>query len=241
MLTFAMALSEADIEQFIEALQHNAELRERVRAAILSDDFLALPGLVRANTEAIAALTERMNSVEVRLERVESRLERVESRLERVESRLERVEKRVDDLAGKVGNLDGEVLELKFPTRAARRFARLFRDVRLIEDSEFARRLQDNEASLAPSEWDDVLLLDALLEATSRADGSKVFLAVEISRTVLEDDVVRADRRARLVAQLGYVDVRACVDGDAIEPTAKALAERLDVLALVQREAQPAA
>lgn len=229
-----MALSEADIEQFIEALQHNAELRERVRAAVLSDDFLALPGLLRANTEAIAALTDQMNAVEARLERVESRLERVEWRLERVENRL-------DVLAGKVGNLDGEVLEVKFTARAARRFARLFRDVRLIEDTEFARRLQDHEASLAPSEWDDVLLLDALLEATSREDGSKVFLAVEISRTVFEDDVVRADRRSRIVAQLGYANVRACVDGDAIDPAAKVLAERLNVLAVVQREARPAA
>ena len=38
-----MALTPADIEQFISALHDDASVRERVRGAILADDFLALP------------------------------------------------------------------------------------------------------------------------------------------------------------------------------------------------------
>jgi hypothetical protein len=37
-----MALTEADVEEFIALIQKNAELRERVRRALLDDDFLRI-------------------------------------------------------------------------------------------------------------------------------------------------------------------------------------------------------
>jgi hypothetical protein len=37
-----MALTEADIEEFIAALQADPQLRDRVRNVILADDLLAL-------------------------------------------------------------------------------------------------------------------------------------------------------------------------------------------------------
>ena len=76
-----MAMTEQDIEDFLRALQNSAELRERVRSVLLADDFLALPGLLRANTEAIAALTERMDATERRLELLEFRMHKVEGHL----------------------------------------------------------------------------------------------------------------------------------------------------------------
>jgi hypothetical protein len=54
-----MAFTPAQVEEFIAALHADRQLRDRVRDAILSDDFLALPGLVRANTVAIDRLAEQ--------------------------------------------------------------------------------------------------------------------------------------------------------------------------------------
>lgn len=76
-----MAMTEADIEEFIRALQGSAELRERVRGVILADDFLVLPGLVRASTEAIAALTERIDRLTGRMDAFEAQMENFGGRM----------------------------------------------------------------------------------------------------------------------------------------------------------------
>lgn len=63
-----MAFTREQIQEFIDALSDDPELRELARAAILSDDFQALPGLVRANTEAISQLDIRITRLTGRLE-----------------------------------------------------------------------------------------------------------------------------------------------------------------------------
>ena len=78
-----MAFTREQIEDFIAALHEDAELRERVRGAILADDFQALPGLVRANTEAIAALTERMDAL---TERMDALTEHMDALTERIDA-----------------------------------------------------------------------------------------------------------------------------------------------------------
>ncbi|MCC6382472.1 MAG: hypothetical protein IT304_08175 [Dehalococcoidia bacterium] len=55
-----MAFTAAEVEELIEALQREPQLRDRLRNAILTDDFLALPGIVRQLGERIERLTERM-------------------------------------------------------------------------------------------------------------------------------------------------------------------------------------
>ena len=58
-----MTLSETDIEEFIVALREDPQLRDRVRSAILADDFLALPGLVRQLSEDMIHLQASVSTL----------------------------------------------------------------------------------------------------------------------------------------------------------------------------------
>ena len=51
MYTGDMALSNDDIEAFVTELRNNADLRDRLRAIIFSDDFLRLPMYVYETRE----------------------------------------------------------------------------------------------------------------------------------------------------------------------------------------------
>ena len=58
-----MTLSESDVEEFIVLLQDDPRLRDRVRNAILADDFLALPGLVRQLSEDMIHLRASVSTL----------------------------------------------------------------------------------------------------------------------------------------------------------------------------------
>lgn len=97
-----MAFTREQVREFISALKEDAELRELARAAILSDDFAALPGLVRANTEAIAALDARIDRLTERLETfiaaTDLRFVRQEDRANAVEERLAAIEQQLTSI-----------------------------------------------------------------------------------------------------------------------------------------------
>jgi hypothetical protein len=62
------------------------------------------------------------------------------------------------------------------------------------------------EANLTPGEFRDLLRLDLLLTGRPRLrpDAPEVWLAVEVASVVDQNDVDRAERRAKLLRQAGY-------------------------------------
>ena len=193
-----MAFTREQIEDFIAALHEDAELRERVRGAILADDFQALPGLVRANTEAIAALTERMDAL----------TERIDAFIAASEVRFQRLEKRMDDTVGKLGNLEGGFLEIQYPKRAFSRLAPQFTAINVLSGRDLADRL-DKHGNLDAAELEDIFLLDCVVEARRRDNREPATFAIEVSKTVAESDVVRAARRAEILRKAGFENVEA--------------------------------
>jgi hypothetical protein len=245
-----MAMTERDIEDFLRVLQDSAELRERVRSVLLADDFLALPGLMRANTEAIAALTERMavaetrlEGVEARLERVEARLEGVEARLEGVEARLEGVETGLESVKGELGNLNGQAFEDKFIRNVRSNLGPRFRKPRVLDI--YADDLLDKlfaQSPLTGKETKDVATADLLVWARDTDAGIEVALVVEVSRRIGLGDVTRAHRRASLLARAG-VSAVAVAAGASISPETAEAVRKQNVVVIVQQpeEDEPAA
>jgi len=93
-----MALNTSDIEQLIEILRNDPELRRRVFVALATDEFLALPAKVDRLTNEIIAYRQ---ASEERFARIEAALERQteefvayrqvsEERFARIEAALER-------------------------------------------------------------------------------------------------------------------------------------------------------
>ena len=102
-----------------------------------------------------------------------------------------------------VGRLKGLVLELTYRDKAGAYFGPLLRRMRVVEQ----HMLEDTlEASLTPGEFRDLLRLDLLLSGRPRRqpEAPEVWLAVEISSVVDQDDVDRAERRAGLLRKAGY-------------------------------------
>lgn len=303
-----MAFTREQVREFISALKEDAELRELARAAILSDDFAALPGLVRANTEAIAALDDRIERLTERLEtfiaatdlrfvrlddrakavaerlaaieqqltsinehltehderfdrvdghltehdqrfdRVDLRFDRVEQhltehdgRLESIDQKLGAVAKQASDTAGKLGNLEGMAFEERFIRNVASHIGPRFRRARPIDiygDAILEEALARHP--LSASELRDIATADLLVWSTDMLSGGEAALVLKVSRAVDLGDVVRADRRARLLSKLG-VNAVAAVAGITASDEAIRRAKELSVVTLLQRENEPAA
>lgn len=303
-----MAFTREQVREFISALKGDAELRELARAAILSDDFAALPGLVRANTEAIAALDDRIERLTERLEtfiaatdlrfvrlddrakavaerlaaieqqltsinehltehderfdrvdghltehdqrfdRVDLRFDRVEQhltehdgRLESIDQKLGAVAKQASDTAGKLGNLEGMAFEERFIRNVASHIGPRFRRARPIDiygDAILEEALARHP--LSASELRDIATADLLVWSTDMLSGGEAALVLKVSRAVDLGDVVRADRRARLLSKLG-VNAVAAVAGITASDEAIRRAKELSVVTLLQRENEPAA
>ncbi len=303
-----MAFTREQVREFISALKGDAELRELARAAILSDDFAALPGLVRANTEAIAALdarierlTERLETfiaatdlrfvrlddrakaveerlaaieqqltsinehltehderfdrvdghltehdqrfdrVDLRSDRVEQHLTEHDGRLESIDQKLGAVAKQASDTAGKLGNLEGMAFEERFIRNVASHIGPRFRRARPIDiygDAILEEALARHP--LSASELRDIATADLLVWSTDMLSGGEAALVLKVSRAVDLGDVVRADRRARLLSKLG-VNAVAAVAGITASDEAIRRAKELSVVTLLQRENEPAA
>jgi len=101
-----MALSPADIESFITALHEDAALRDRVRGALLSDEFLALPESLRQLDERMANAhaehVARMNALDERITELDARLT---ARLDALSERIDRLTERMDALTERMDAL----------------------------------------------------------------------------------------------------------------------------------------
>ena len=215
----AMAFTPADVDAFIEAIQHDPLLRDRVAKAILHEDFLALPGIVARLGDRIEQLAERMDAQTLRMDE-----------LIRVTS----------NLAGRTGNLEGWRFEAEYRDRLASHLARRYRSVRplvLGNMPALIRALDDGR--IGEQEWDDVIRLDASAEGRPKGGGDEMVIVMELSRTVDINDVERVARRADIIRRAGVV-VDAIVDGDQIEPLAHGRLAELGVISFVSRIAQSA-
>lgn len=217
-----MALTEADIEQFIAELQANPQLRDRVRDAILAHDFLALPGIVERLGERVEQLGERIEDLTVQMQQLTLRMDRVDGRL---------------------GNLEGESYEIKYVLNLGSHLSPLLRAPRRLFAAELPEISDAFDAGrISRDEWNELHDLDVLAKGRLRQaskDAPEQFFAIELSRVVDRYDVHRAARRAALLSAHG-VDAVALVDGDAITVGAQQLAQELGVTVLV-RKVQPAA
>lgn len=251
-----MAMSRADIERFIQELRADPELRDRVRDAILADDFLALPGLVRQLGERVDQLTERLDQLTARIDQLTARVDQLTEdvqaltaevhqltqRMGAVEGRVGAVEGRLGGVEGRLGNLEGEMFEVKVQLKPGARLGVRYRNIRQVIIANEGR-LSDafDEGRIAGADWSDLNLIDYAALARRRGDppDSEILVLVEISKTVDLRDVVRAHSRAAIATNAGVL-AEAAVSGQAITAEAAALAEELGVAVIIDREEEAA-
>jgi hypothetical protein len=171
------------------------------------EELAAAQARTEQRVEELAAAQAR---TEQRVERLEATVERLIEAQARTEERLQRLEAVVEKLVVtmaylevRVADLTGWQLEYRYQQRAMAYFGRLLRRVRVLSLQELEETL---EPRLSEEEWEDLLELDLLVsgQPRHRPEVPPVWLAVEVSATVDQHDVERAQRRAAALRRAGY-------------------------------------
>lgn len=224
-----MAFTVRDYRDLLQLLAEHPDWREELRRALLSDDFLALPQIVRELAEAQKRSEERLTRLEQtvaelaeaqkrteqqirelieiqkqhaeRLANVEERLTNVEGRLTNVEENLEKLTTRVDRMDIRLAKVDGRTLELEYERKAGGFFGRIISNPQVVNLGEWQDRLKP---ALSGEEISDVWLADLILRGSLRKTSQEqpkreAWLVIEISVLVDAEDVERAVRRAELL------------------------------------------
>ena len=220
-----LLLSE-DLLALPEIVRELAEAQRRTE-----EQVAALAEAQRRAEERLGRIEERLDRVEGHLDRVEGHLaalaeaqrrteEQVAALAEaqrRTEERLERLQTTVAILAEQVralveaqqrtditiGGLKGRILEMTYRDKAMAYFGPLLRRLRVVPLQTLEETL---ETRLSSEEFKDLLSLDLLVSGQPRyhPEMPEVWLAVEISAVVDQEDLNRARRRANLLRQAGY-------------------------------------
>jgi hypothetical protein len=222
-----MALSSADVDAIIDEVRRDPALRDRLREAILADDFLALPGLVRQ-------LGERVDQLGEGLERLTERMDALTLRVEELAGRMDSLTRSLDTLVGRVGNQDGELYEIKWQLNQGSRLGGRFRRIRPLVLVDWPPVTQALDSGLiTDSQWRELTALDAVALVDDRRSGRKDIVAtIELSRVVDIGDVTRAADRAHYLESAGIPAIPV-VAGERITEGAWAAVEADGIYALI--------
>lgn len=247
-------MADIDLRSVIDAMRRDDALRAELRALLLTEDVLRLPSQVASLTEAVRAQGEQLRALtaEVRAQGEQLRAQGEQLRahtaiLEQHTAELRAhtaiLEEHTAELRAHGEQLAGLSAELRaFIAHTDRRFAAVERDLAELKGSDVEHRLLAHPRrylsavvrnpsvvtdlpELPRAAEQELLRADALVRGRRWDDGRVVWLVVEASWRAHRDDVIRARRRADLLAPAVNQPVVAVVfsrqpPGDRIERTA---------------------
>jgi len=235
-----MAFALTDFDAFIEAINADPQLRERVVKAILHEDFLALPSIVARLGDRLDQVAEQLAALTVRMDALTVHMDALTERMDAMTLRMDELIRLMNKLDGRTGNLEGWRFEAEYRDRLASHLARRYRGVRPLVLGNVQALLEAlDDGRIADPEWDDIIRLDAAAHVRPRAGGDDLVVVMELSKTVGIDDVERVARRADIIRRAGFV-VDACVDGEQIDLLAQRRLAGLGVISFVDKLAEPA-
>ena len=206
-LDWNMVFTVSDFNDFKQLLLDHPAWQVEVRRLLLSEDFEALPGIVRRLAEAQERFVERQNSTEQRLARLEKVVAELAEAQKQTEQRLAHLEKvvaelaealrqltlRVDAMAVTLAKVNGRTLEGEYREKAPAYFGRWIRRTIVVARTALEEELEER---LSDDELHDALLIDLVVRGRLKGgpQSPEVYLAVEVSSVVDREDVSRAVR-----------------------------------------------
>ena len=243
-----------DISDIARVLREHPEWRETIRGLVLGEEIARLPEQLASFIEAtqrnfeaadrrIAALGKSLDAFTTA---TQQNFHLVYQRLDRSEEDQGRLETGVNRLTGRVDNGLGTYYEYK-ADKAARRLADRYLDllrVRVLQgaqtgfDNEFAELLDDARMTglVSQDQFQEILQLDLVFAAKRNSDGADVHVAAEVSITTGDSDIVRAARRAALLADITGNPVMPAVISAHIDDGRKTLAAQQGVTVMLLPE-----
>ena len=200
-----------DFHDLVRLLEERPEWRAELRRLVLTEDLLAMP-------EQIARLRQETYQ---RFQALASQLEALTARVDALARQMEALTTQVSTFTGHVGDLRGESLEHRYRTRVYAYFAPLLRRPHVLTPDEIVFLLEEaiERGMLAREQAHELSQADIVVRGASPADGSTLYLVVEVSVGIGVNDVTRAVERATLLERTG-VTARPVVAGRWATPEA---------------------
>ena len=215
-----------DFVDILRIIREQPEWGDALRSALLSRELLEMPQILaefaRTANQRLAALegdVAELKAGYVRLETAQARLETAQARLETAQARLEAGQNRLE---GAVGNLRGAAYEQKVANNIATIVRRPLdiRRVRLMkghgagDSMTFHDLLDDAEdrGAITGQERTEAGSTDLVIQGERQPGHSILYVALEISVTAADSDIIRAADRSELLCRAtGHESVPAIV------------------------------
>ena len=216
----------AEIDRRFELIdQHFAEIDRRFE--LIDQRFAEID-------RRFELIDQRFAEIDRRFELIDQRFAEIERRLEEIDRRFELIERRLDSLESKVGDLQGWRLQDHYQKNGAVYFARLLKRSRILPKEVLADHLRE---VLDESEFKKAILIDVVVKGKLQTaqQTREVYLALEVSRTISPEDIVRAWERAQLISRAGTPTIPV-VAGEVIQEQVLSLASGSKVVVHCQGE-----
>ena len=215
-----------DFVDILRIIREQPEWGDALRSALLSKELLEMPQTLAEFAKATNSRLERLEEGQTRLEERQARLEERQARLEAGQNRLEEA---VGSLRGAVGNLRGAVGNLRgaaYEQKVANNIATIarrpldIRRVRLLkghgagDSMTFHDLLDDAEdrGAITGQERTEAGSTDLVIQGERQPGHSILYVALEISVTAADSDIIRAADRSELLRRAtGHESVPAIV------------------------------
>lgn len=194
-----MAFTVSDLRDLTRLLLERPEWLGEVRRIVLTDELLSLPDIVRG-------LAEAQRRTEERLEQLTARVDQLTEAQRRTEQSLNLLVQAVHGLENEMYKARGILLEMRYRNRATSYFGRWLRKPRVVDVSDIWDDLEDK---LSLDEIRELSNVDLLVRGQlhRKAGSGDMWLAVEVSNVIDEQDIERAIRRAELLRKAGFRSV----------------------------------
>ena len=248
----------SNTEDFLRLLREDPDFKADVRRELLSQELIELP---EKFAEFVTQTLQEISEIKARLERLEKTVawlvetvtKLVETvsmlveRMDRIEGTVERLEGTVERLEGNGGRLEGSDYE----RHVSRTLTGTVSDIlhlrrgRIVHSAAFGTNPEFHDQMdavveadrITDSQLNELLNTDAILRATE--GGITVYAVAEISITVHEGDIIRADERAAILREGTGSMAYPVVIGDSIPQPQMAQADARNVRVInIQRRSQ---
>ena len=137
-------------------------------------------------------------------------------------------------LKGEFGRFKGKDFERTIRERYYAYFGRLLRKTKLIPMEDLLPKLDELEESgvITEEERMSILQVDIVLRGEIKSTKKAVVLAVEVSYSLFEDDLARAEERARILAHVLKEEVIPCVVTVEVKEDVEKMADEKGILVI---------
>jgi len=255
---------------FIRLVETRPEWRAELRRLVLTDELLSLPAQVATLTDRIVTLAEAQQRTEVQVatlttqvatltdrivtlaeaqQRTEAQVTMMTDRIatlaeaqQRTETQVATLARTMQTLTDDVGTLKGKSLEADYRAKGHAYFSRVVRHPHVLTSDEIVTLVEgaQDRGVFSADETQVLYAADVIVHGRCPADGTEVYLVVEVSWSVDPHDVERAVQRAALLARMA-VAVIPVVAGARLTAEAGRLAHQHQVWQLTDGHTIPPA